>query len=184
VFAKQRMTWMTQRAVHVSLLKDKVVRRQTFLQLLRNFSTSHHASYHLAWEQFVPESWNLASISLFLMNLTRSRLRSSPRPAHRRPRSAREFCWWLSMPISFGMMGSSHLCSLITGGVANVVPLHVDIPRTGGRGFDLPFEDSLQKYLKFPYECFLSVVLPFGDYCCKLCPSNNPRRNTRITSPE
>jgi hypothetical protein len=32
------VTWMTQRAVHVSLLMDKVVQRQAFLQLLRNFS--------------------------------------------------------------------------------------------------------------------------------------------------
>jgi hypothetical protein len=47
------------------------------------------------------------------------------------------------MPITFGMKGSSYLCSQITGGVENAVPLHVDIPRTGGRGFDLPSEDSL-----------------------------------------
>jgi hypothetical protein len=59
------------------------------------------------------------------------------------------------MPITFGMKGSSYLCSQITGGVENAVPLHVDIPRTGGRGFDLPSEDSFQEYLKFPYECFL-----------------------------
>jgi hypothetical protein len=79
------------------------------------------------------------------------------------------------MPITFG------ICSQITGGVENAVPLHVDIPRTGGRGFDLPSEDSLQKYLKFPYECFLAV-LPFEGYCCKLCPSYNPRRkNHKIT---
>jgi hypothetical protein len=64
----------------------------------------------------------------------------------------------------------------IPGGVENVVLLHVDIPRTGGRGSDLPSEGSLQEYLKFPYEYFLSVLLPFEGYCCKLCPSNNPRR--------
>jgi Ni,Fe-hydrogenase III small subunit len=40
----------------------------------------------------------------------------------------------------------------ITGGVENVVPLHVDIPGTGRKGFDLPSEDSLQEYMKFPYE--------------------------------
>jgi hypothetical protein len=79
------------------------------------------------------------------------------------------------MPITFGMKGSSYLCSQITGGVENAVPLHVDIPRTGGRGSDLTSEDSLQECLQFPYECFLSV-LPFVGYCCKLCPSNNPRR--------
>jgi hypothetical protein len=49
------------------------------------------------------------------------------------------------MPITFGMKGGSYLCSQITGGVENAVPLHVDIPRTGGREFDLPSEDSLQE---------------------------------------
>jgi hypothetical protein len=56
------------------------------------------------------------------------------------------------MSKTFGMKGSSYLCSHITGGVENVVPLHVDISRTSRRGFDLPSEDSLQQYLKFPYE--------------------------------
>jgi hypothetical protein len=37
-------------------------------------------------------------------------------------------------------------------------------------------EDFLQEYLKFPCQCFLSVLLTFEGYCCKLCPSNNPRR--------
>jgi hypothetical protein len=58
------------------------------------------------------------------------------------------------------MKGSSYLCSQITRGVENAVPVHVDIPRTGGRGFDLSSEDALQEYLKFPYEHFISV-LPF-----------------------
>jgi hypothetical protein len=80
------------------------------------------------------------------------------------------------MPITFGMKGSSYLCSQTTEGVKNAVLLHVDIPRTGGRGFDLPSEDALQEYLKFPYECFLPVLLPFEGCCCKLCSSNNPRR--------
>jgi hypothetical protein len=111
----------------------------------------------------------------FLMNLMRSRLRASPRPAHRQPRSAREFCRWLSMPTTFWTKGSSYISSQITGGVENAVPLHVDIPRTGGRGFDLPSGDAMQEYLKFSYECFLSV-LPFEGYCCKLCPSQNRRR--------
>jgi hypothetical protein len=48
------------------------------------------------------------------------------------------------MPITFGMKGSSYLCSQITGGVENAVPLHVDIPCTSGRGSDLPSKDSLQ----------------------------------------
>jgi hypothetical protein len=69
------------------------------------------------------------------------------------------------MPITLGMKGSSYLCSQIMGGVENSVPLHVDIPRTGGRGFNLPYKDALQEYLKFPYECFLSV-LPFEGNCC------------------
>jgi hypothetical protein len=80
------------------------------------------------------------------------------------------------MPITFGMKESSYPCSQITGGDENAVPLHANIPRTGGRDFDLPSEDALQEYLKSPYKCFLSVLLLFEDYCCKLCPSNNPIR--------
>jgi hypothetical protein len=79
------------------------------------------------------------------------------------------------MLIPFGMKGSSYLCSQITGGVENTIPLHVDIPCPGERGFDLPSEDAVQVYLKFPYECFLSVR-PFKDYFHKLCPSDNPKR--------
>jgi hypothetical protein len=71
---------------------------------------------------------------------------------------------------------SSYLCSKITGDVENAVPIYVDIPRTGGRNSDLLFEDALQEYLKFPYEYFLSVLLPFESYCCTLCPSSNARR--------
>jgi hypothetical protein len=74
-----------------------------------------------------------------------------------------------------GMKGSSYLCSQITGGVESAAPLHADIPRTGGKGSDLPFEDVLQEYLQFPYDYFL-LVLPFRGYCCKFCPPNNPRR--------
>jgi hypothetical protein len=37
------------------------------------------------------------------------------------------------MPITFGMKESSYLCSQITGGVENAVPLHANIPCTGGR---------------------------------------------------
>jgi hypothetical protein len=37
------------------------------------------------------------------------------------------------------------LHSQITGGVENAVPLHVGIPRTGGRGSGLPSENSLQQ---------------------------------------
>jgi hypothetical protein len=74
------------------------------------------------------------------------------------------------------MKTSSYLCSQITG-VENAVPLRVDIPHKGGRGFDLRFEAVLQEYLQFPYEYFL-LVLPFEGYCCKSCPPNNPRRNT------
>jgi hypothetical protein len=53
---------------------------------------------------------------------------------------------------------------LFIGGVESAVHLRVDIPHTGGRCFDLSSEDYLQQYLKFPYECFLSV-LSFEGYC-------------------
>jgi hypothetical protein len=66
------------------------------------------------------------------------------------------------------------LCSQITVGAENTVPLHVDIPHTGRRDPDLPFEAGLQEYLQFPYVYFLLVLL-FRGYYCKLCPSNNPR---------
>jgi hypothetical protein len=75
------------------------------------------------------------------------------------------------------MTGSSYLCSQIIGGVENVVPLHVDIPRTGGRVLNYPL-----KYLQFLYEYFLLVLLPFGCYCSKLCPSYNPRRKNHKDS--
>jgi hypothetical protein len=61
------------------------------------------------------------------------------------------------LPITFGMKESSYHCSQITGGVENAVPLHGNIPRTGGRDFEIPSEDALEEYLKFPYECFLSA---------------------------
>jgi hypothetical protein len=59
----------------------------------------------------------------------------------------------------FGRKGSSYLCSQITGGVENAVSIQVDIPGTGGRGSDLPFEAVVQEeYLQFPYEYFSSSV--------------------------
>jgi hypothetical protein len=67
------------------------------------------------------------------------------------------------------MKGSSCLCSQIIGGVENAVPLYIDIPRTGGRGFDLSSEDALQEYLKFRYKRFISVL-----YCCKLFLQTTP----------
>jgi hypothetical protein len=70
--------------------------------------------------------------------------------------------------------------SQITGGVENVVPLHVDIPRTSGRCSDLPSADVLQEYMKFFYECFLSILLQFEGYCCKLCLQTIPEE--KITS--
>jgi hypothetical protein len=80
------------------------------------------------------------------------------------------------MPITFGKKGSSYLYSHITGGVENAFPLPIHIPHIGGRDFDLPSEDALQVYLKFPYKCFIPVLLLFVGYFCKLCPSNNPIR--------
>jgi hypothetical protein len=62
----------------------------------------------------------------------------------------------------FRMKGSSSLYSQITGGVENAVPLHTDFSCTSGRGSDLSFEDVLQQYLQFVYDCFL-LVLPFRD---------------------
>jgi hypothetical protein len=92
------------------------------------------------------------------------------------------------MPITFGMKESSYLCTQITAGAENAVPLQANIPCTGRRDFDLPSEDALQEYLKFPYECFLSVLLLFDGYCCKLCPSNNLRKKSlalsHLTSPQ
>jgi hypothetical protein len=38
---------------------------------------------------------------------------------------------------------------------------------------------SSESFQVFPYECFLSI-LPFECYCCKLCPSNNPRRKIKF----
>jgi hypothetical protein len=81
-------------------------------------------------------------------------------------------------PVTFVIKGSPYLCSQSTD-VENSIPLHVDIPRIGIRGSDLPFQTVLQEYLQFPYEHFLVVFLPFGSYCCKLCLSNNPRRKSQ-----
>jgi hypothetical protein len=39
------------------------------------------------------------------------------------------------MLITFAMKGSSYLCSQIIGDVENAVPLHIDIPYSGGRCF-------------------------------------------------
>jgi hypothetical protein len=44
------------------------------------------------------------------------------------------------------MKRSPYLHSQITGGVENAVPLHVDVPRTGGRVSDLFFEAVLQEF--------------------------------------
>jgi hypothetical protein len=60
------------------------------------------------------------------------------------------------------MKGSSYLCSQITGGVEIAVPLHADIPRTGGKGSSLPFEAVLREYLQFRYEYFPLVLFPSG----------------------
>jgi hypothetical protein len=58
------------------------------------------------------------------------------------------------------MKGSTYLCSHITGGVGNAVPLHAHIPRSGGRGSDLSSESVMQEYLQFPYEYFLFYSFP------------------------
>jgi hypothetical protein len=79
------------------------------------------------------------------------------------------------MPIKFGMKGSLYLYSQITGGVENAAPLHVDIPRSGGRGFDLSFEAVLQEYSQFAYKYFL-LVRPFGVTVVNFVLKNNPRK--------
>jgi hypothetical protein len=53
----------------------------------------------------------------------------------------------------------SSYTSQITGGAENAIPLHVDIPHTGGRGSGLLFEVFLQKYSQFLYEYF--PLVPF-----------------------
>jgi hypothetical protein len=84
----------------------------------------------------------------------------------------------------FGMKGSIYLCSQITWGAENAVPLHVDMPRTGGKGSDLPCKAALQKYLHFPYQYYI-LVLPVGRYCCKLCLQTTPEEKiTRLKSVE
>jgi hypothetical protein len=79
------------------------------------------------------------------------------------------------------MRGSSYLCSKISGGAENAIPLYEDIPRTGGIGSYLPSEAVRQEHLQFPYEYF-PLVLPFEGYCSKLSLSNNPKKKniTRI----
>jgi hypothetical protein len=57
------------------------------------------------------------------------------------------------LPITFGMNGSTYLCSQITGVLENAVPIHIGIPRTGGRSTE---------YLKFPYEYLLLILLSLG----------------------
>jgi hypothetical protein len=63
------------------------------------------------------------------MNLTRSRLCATLRPVHHQVQSTCKFYWRLSMPITFGMKGSSYLCSQITGSAENAIHLHVNIFR-------------------------------------------------------
>jgi hypothetical protein len=60
----------------------------------------------------------------------------------------------------------------ITACAENAVLLN--IPRTGGKSSELPFEVFCRKICNFLSNIFF--VLPFGGYCCKLCPSDNPRR--------
>jgi hypothetical protein len=57
------------------------------------------------------------------------------------------------------------------------VSLHVDIPRTGGRGFDLLFDAILQGYLQFPYQYF-RLVLPFGVTIVNVVLQTTPEEET------
>jgi hypothetical protein len=62
------------------------------------------------------------------------------------------------MPIQFGMKGSSYLCSQITGGVENAVPLHVDIPRTGGEGLIYLLKMLCRNISNFPTNVFFQFL--------------------------
>jgi hypothetical protein len=53
------------------------------------------------------------------------------------------------MPVTFGMKGSSYLCSQITG-VENAVPLQANIPRTGEKILICLLEMHCRNILNFP----------------------------------
>jgi hypothetical protein len=111
----------------------------------------------------------------FLPLLTGSWFCTLWRWVHLQLGDAYKFCWWIYMPVGWYYLEWSSYNWQITGGVENAAPLRVDIPCTGRRGSDLPFEAVLREYWQFLYGYFLLVLL-FGDYCCKLCPLNNPGR--------
>jgi hypothetical protein len=67
--------------------------------------------------------------------------------------------------------------SQITESVENVVYLHVDIPHTGGRGFDLPFEDVLQEYLQFPYKYLFVLLLTVENFVLQITPEETITRS-------
>jgi hypothetical protein len=61
------------------------------------------------------------------------------------------------MPVSCGYN------SQIIGRVENAVPFHAEIPRIGGRYFDLLFGALLQEYLHFPYEYSILILTFEGE---------------------
>jgi hypothetical protein len=101
------------------------------------------------------------------------RFTALPLPATCAPPAADESICLLADKVRNKVLNNSQ----ITGHVENGIHLHADITPTGRSGSDVPFEAVLQEYLQFPYEYFL-LLLPFGCYCCKVCPSNNPRKKT------
>jgi hypothetical protein len=95
---------------------------------------------------------------------------------HRRLRGAYEFSYESIRPLANNVRHEVITIHRTQNMLENVILLHVDILRTGERGYELPFEAVLQGYLQNLYEYFLLVFLSFGVYFPKVCPSDNPRR--------
>jgi hypothetical protein len=168
-FGRDRVKWRSSQSVYGCKFGLNKMRISFYLDRL-NSSPLFSFKRHL----LRGKTWDVAGNAMYRLVFNElGRVHGSA--LHRRPRSTCEFCRWLSIADNIWNEGKFLPLFTITGGVEIAAPPHVDISRTGGTCSDLPSEDSLQEYLKFPYECFLSVRL-FEGYCCKLCPSNNPRR--------
>jgi hypothetical protein len=88
------------------------------------------------------------------------------------------------MPITFGMKGSSYLCSQITGGVENAVPLHADIPRTGGWVLIYLLKILCKNIWNFPMNVFFQSFFHSRVTAVNFVLLTTPEEKiTRITSP-